>query len=89
MVHNGITQYLQNIGSALSQVLHSVFGGNPDITLSAATHVRAERGSYFHGILEQVIDVLFFWEENHCANAFERDKANAIKTLEFLNNHDT
>lgn len=84
-----IIQYLQNLGSALSQVLHAIFGGNPDVTLSAATHVRATNGSYFYGLLEHVIDTVFFWEDDHCANAFVRDQANAVKTLEFFNSHDT
>ena len=82
--------WFRNIGISLSQLLHSVLGGNPDITLSAATYLRARNGSsQLNTYLKWAIDVIFFWEENHCKNAYERDLENAkitVKTLKSKSN---
>ena len=74
-------QYINNLGSALSQLLNATLGGNPDITLSARTYIEADNGKLWARVLRPVIDAVFFWDKGHTKNAAIRDRENALKTI--------
>jgi hypothetical protein len=69
--------YVYNILLSLDQFGNSVFGGNPDSTISARTGYFAARGSErFWVIQERVINYAFKPVDgsNHCRKAWQADK---------------
>lgn len=55
---------------AVDQLLNTLIGGWADETLSSAAY-RSERQGYFWGKLTRPsIDTIFFWQDNHCYNAY-------------------
>ena len=55
---------------ALDQLINTCVGGYADETLSSRAHRRALRGKPF---VSQLIDLLFFWQNNHCLQAYESE----------------
>ena len=60
-------QYIKNIGTALSQILNALIGGNPNMTISA----RAYCENWV--IAEKIINKIFFFDEDHCHKSWLRD----------------
>ena len=63
----------------MSQAINCiVFLGNPDDTLSGRSFrqgsLESHKGWKF---LENVIDIIFFWEKHHCEMSYYRDVENA------------
>lgn len=58
---------LKQIAIAFDQLLNTLLGGMSDETLSARAH---RTGSAW----EPVIDALFFWQVDHCADAYRSEK---------------
>lgn len=55
---------------ALDQLLNALIGGWADETLSSAAY-RSEQKGYFWGkITRPSIDTIFFWQTNHCYQAY-------------------
>lgn len=55
---------------AFDQLLNAILLGAPDETLSSRAY-RADRdGKWFGRIFRPVIDVLFFWQQQHCFQAY-------------------
>jgi len=57
---------------AIDQLGNTLLAGTPDETLSARAHRRAH-ASYRWRITEKMINGLFFWEPNHCFNAYRSE----------------
>lgn len=58
---------------AIDQVFNTIFGGLADETLSARCFrlgVFSTTPSKFHAYMVSTIDRLFFWQHDHCMNAF-------------------
>lgn len=55
---------------AIDQLVNTFLGGYADETLSARAYRRRLRGK---GSVAKVLDCLFFWQEEHCKNAYESE----------------
>lgn len=62
--------YIKNIGIAIDQLLNVVLLGSPDETLSSRAHRAYRDGKIFGQIFRPVINTLFFWQKDHCAEAY-------------------
>jgi len=69
-----IYKYLKNILISIDQIINTILGGDPDMTLSA----RLGR-NYRNSWMERFVDWLFKWQKRpggHCENAdwWEKDE---------------
>lgn len=55
---------------AIDQLVNTFLGGYADETLSARAHRRRLRGK--SGVAK-VIDYVFFWQQDHCKEAYESE----------------
>lgn len=55
---------------AIDQLLNTLVGGYADETLSARAYRRKLRGKPW---LSRIINVMFFWQNNHCKTAYESE----------------
>lgn len=55
---------------AVDQVLNTLIGGMADETLSARAHRMREKDHLWWGWTASAIDLLFFWQEEHCRQAW-------------------
>lgn len=60
---------------ALDQLANTVLGGYPDETFSARAYRKALAGQPFWRLLRGLIDILFFWERDHCRKSYESELA--------------
>lgn len=65
-----MNSYLLNIGIAIDQFINAIFAGEPDEMLSA----RAWRIRLTNQWLWRVIDVIFFFDKNHCQECFDIER---------------
>ena len=61
--------------SMLSHILNTLTGGSRFYTFSARTHycsqvLKLKNWKY----IEKAVDMLFFWQEGHCKQEFEREE---------------
>lgn len=63
---------MKQILIAIDQLFNALFGGWADETLSSRAWRQQDRKTYWH-ILRIVIDCLFFWEADHCRQAYESE----------------
>jgi len=63
--------YFHHIFVSFSQLANTLLGGHPDMTISASAWVRSQTGQ--GDKVRALMDALFFWEESHCQESFERD----------------
>lgn len=66
-------QYWKKVLVAATQFINAVLGGFPDETTSSRAY-RLQYRSFFWAWVRQGIDWLFFWQANHCMNAFQAEK---------------
>lgn len=57
--------YIRKVLLGLDQFVNTIFNGWPDETLSARVHRENRKG------LEKFINILFFFQPDHCRKAFE------------------
>ena len=70
--------------SLFSRMLNAIFfGGSTAQTLSARAYIDGQ-DSVFWERMGQAINLLFFWQENHIADAWAAEVARAQYTLERL-----
>ena len=62
-----------NLLIALDQLANCLLRGDPDETLSARAHRMREKGQRYWGWLAGAINLVFFWQEDHCKHAFEAE----------------
>ena len=68
-------QYLFQNAVALDQLANTLIpGGMADETLSARAYRMHMKGQPYWGGLANVIDWVFFWDEDHCRKAFESER---------------
>jgi hypothetical protein len=58
-------RYFKNVSIAIDQLFHALIGGYADETLSAAAY-RKRNKSKVWSRLYSILNLIFFWEENHC-----------------------
>lgn len=59
------------IAVALDQLVNAVFGGYADETVSSRTHRAYLRGK--RKWMRNLINAIFFWQEDHCREAYESE----------------
>ena len=64
-------RYLINILVALDQLLNTIFGGDPDETMSSRAGKDRDRGRIVGCILCKFLDI---FERDHCTKSIERDR---------------
>lgn len=68
-----LKEHLLQIAIAFDQFLNAISGGYGDETLSSrAWRTYLETGNSFK---KDLINAIFFWQENHCKEAFESELA--------------
>jgi len=67
--------YASNLFLADDQKVFAMLGGkNPDHTISGHVGYRSLQGRKEYQQAEKVIDLLFWWQPDHCRNAIEVDE---------------
>lgn len=62
--------YVLSLAVAIDQLANALLLGSPDETLSSRAY-RADRdGKAFGRIFRPMIDTLFFWQDQHCYDAY-------------------
>lgn len=65
--------YFLRLALAIDQLLNVLIcNGEPDETMSSAAY-RMERDGRFWGFMRPVIDVLFWFQKDHCRKAYESE----------------
>ena len=62
--------YFFRLGIGFDQFVNTLFGGDPDETISAKCY-RKKDDSTFWGLLRVVVDSIFFWQPHHCYGAYK------------------
>lgn len=75
-----MTTYVMKVLIAVDQLANAVRGGHPDETLSAAAHRRHLAGK---SGWRNVINALFWWQEDHCKAAYESEKTRSQLPKEY------
>jgi hypothetical protein len=65
--------YLLNNVVALDQQINTLLGGSPDETLSARAYRTEQQGKTFGKFFRPAIDALFFFDHDHCRNAYNAE----------------
>ena len=63
--------YIKQVVIALDQFVNAILGGWADETLSARAH--RQNYKYKWMIAEKLIDIIFFFQPNHCAKSYENE----------------
>ena len=63
----------EQIPIALDQLINTIFGGWADETISSVAWRKRYEGKGW-ALLRKVIDAIFFWQKNHCENAYLSEK---------------
>ena len=67
-------RYLRNILIGLDQFVGTVIPGSyPDETISARCWRQRDR--FVWGLLRQIVDILFFWDRDHCETSYASETA--------------
>lgn len=69
----GFRDYILDILIAIDQLGTTILGGYPDETLSCWAHRGYVKKTWF-GWTRHIINALFFWQEDHCLSAYERER---------------
>lgn len=67
-----MSRRLEQIPIAIDQLINTICGGWADETISSVAWRKRNEGKGWE-MLRQVIDGLFFWQEEHCLNAFRSE----------------
>ena len=71
-------RYLLNLLIALDQLANAILRGDPDETLSSRAHRMRVKGQPVWGWTARFIDLLFFFQPDHCMHAHEHELAKRI-----------
>lgn len=61
---------MKQIFIALDQLANTILGGYADETLSARAWRTENDGKIFGKIFRPIIDIIFFWDPNHCYESY-------------------
>ncbi len=67
--------YFKSILIALTQLLNTLLGGYPDESTSSRLWRLHLKGEPHGTVLAALVDVVFFWQEDHCRKAYESERA--------------
>ena len=67
-------RYALNIAIGLDQLANTVLAGHPDETLSSRAYRMRLKGHRYWGWTATAINLLFFWEADHCRAAHESEQ---------------
>lgn len=67
--------YLLNLAIGLDQLANAVLAGAPDETLSSRAHRMRVKGHRYWGWTACAINLLFFWQQDHCRQSYESELA--------------
>lgn len=67
-------RYALNIAIGLDQLANTVLAGHPDETLSSRAYRMRLKGHRYWGWTATAINLLFFWEADHCRAAYESEQ---------------
>ena len=62
--------YLMRVLIAIDQLANAVLLGAPDETLSSRAHRAWRDGKWFGQVFRPAINLLFFWQDDHCLGAY-------------------
>ena len=65
-----VLPYIKNNLIAFDQGLNTLLGGYPDETLSSRAYRLEQKGKLFGRLFRPLIDLLFFWQDEHCYEAY-------------------
>jgi len=65
--------YITRILRSFDQTMNAILLGNTDQTLSARCYEGRVHGVKWCIVAEKILDVVFFWEPNHCEASFFTD----------------
>lgn len=80
---NKIKAYLWNLLIALDQLANALAFGYPDETFSCRTYRKAMAGQPFWRFACLIINAVFFWQADHCWEAYERETRRGHLPSEF------
>lgn len=69
-VEYGRRPYWLSVLISVDQLANALLWGYVDETLSSRAHRSASQGKTRWVVAEKVINTIFFWEEEHCENAY-------------------
>lgn len=64
-------QYFINILLGLDQLINTIFNGEPDESLSSRAYRMYAKGK--NKWVMKTIDLIFFWQHEHCKQAYESE----------------
>lgn len=62
--------YVKNIALALDQLFNAILRGSPDETLSSRAYRADISGKVFGKIFRPLIDIIFFFDPQHCYTSY-------------------
>lgn len=68
-----IKNYFLQILISIDQLFNALLGGFADETLSARAFRAEQKEKFFGKIFRPLIDIIFFFDENHCFNAYHAE----------------
>ena len=78
-----LRDYIWNVAQWLSQGLNTVvFAGNPNMTFSARCYVNRDEKVW--ATVHKLVNILFFFQPEHCKQAYETDVKFANMVVEEL-----
>ena len=66
--------YFLGLFIAVDQFFNALFGGMPDHTISGRVGYAAIQKKRWGLIMEKIINILFFFDDDHCRKAVEWDE---------------
>lgn len=66
-------RYVGRVLVSVTQLINSILGGYPDESTSSRAY--RLRRNFFWGFAMNIIDKAFFWEDEHCKNAYLSEAA--------------
>lgn len=66
-MQNRVVRYFSRVGTAVSVLLNVLLGGPSNQTLSARNYELKRSGKLN---IVWLIDILFFWDKDHCMNSW-------------------
>jgi hypothetical protein len=66
--------YFKSILIALTQLLNTLLGGYPDESTSSRLWRLHLKGEPHGTVLAALVDVVFFWQDDHCRKAYEAER---------------
>ena len=74
--------YLLNLAIAVDQLANTVLAGHPDETLSSRAWRAEQSGQRYWGWTARAINLLFFWQADHCRQAYASELARSQRPKE-------